>query len=90
MILVLTQKCKKVTLSFVGYFFVPCPLGGLKSVPGDVFRHAELINTFTGIFLRGPKIDFFLRGGTGNFAKNDQILKNFRVCIFLSVKSLWT
>ena len=25
--------------SFVGYFFVPGPLGGLKSVSGDVFGH---------------------------------------------------
>ena len=69
-----TQKCKKVTLSFVGYFFVPCPLGGLKSVPKDVFRHAKLIETFLRIFFQGPKIDFFLGGGTGNFAKNGQSL----------------
>ena len=26
----------KMTSSFVGYFFVPGPLGGLKSVPGDI------------------------------------------------------
>ena len=34
------------TLSFVGYFFVPVPLGGLKSVSGDVFGHTDSIGSF--------------------------------------------
>ena len=35
-----------VTLSFVGYFFVPSPLGGLKSVSWDIFRHTDSIGSF--------------------------------------------
>ena len=46
--------------SFVGYFFVPGPLGGLKSVSGDVFGHSHLIGS--RIFVVGPKIYFFVRG----------------------------
>ena len=30
----------------VGYFFVPGPLGGLKSVSGDVFGHTDSIGIF--------------------------------------------
>ena len=47
-------------------------LGGLKSFLGNVFGHTEL-TSFLGIFLGVQKSTFFLRGGTGNFAKNDQI-----------------
>ena len=67
--LVLTQKCKKVTLSFVGYFFVPCPLGGLKSVPGDVLRHAELIETFFRNIFSGSKNRLFPPWGYGQFCQ---------------------
>ena len=45
--------------SFLGYFFVPCPLAGLKRVLGDVFKHAELIDNFFRNIFRGPKNDFF-------------------------------
>ena len=31
------------TSSFVGYFFVPGPLGGIKSVSGDIFGHTDSI-----------------------------------------------
>ena len=53
------------TSSFVGYFFVPGPLGGLKRVPGDVFGYAESIGTYSMKILGGPKIEFFLWGGEG-------------------------
>ena len=36
----------KMTSSLVGDFFVPGPLGGLKSVQRDVFGHGESIGTF--------------------------------------------
>ena len=51
------------TSSFVGYFFVPGPLGGLKSVPGDVFGDADSIDTLPWIFVGGPKM--FFRYSTG-------------------------
>ena len=60
------------TSSFVGYFFVPGPLGGLKRVPGDVFGYAESIGTYSMKILGGPKIEFFLWGGKGNRANVDQ------------------
>ena len=69
----------KVTKSVVGYFFVPVPLGGLKSVPWDVFGHSELIATFFMQNFWGSKNRNFSSGGVGaigpiltNF---DQILK---------------
>ena len=33
--------------SFVGYFFVPGPLGGLKSVSRVIFGHTDLIGNFS-------------------------------------------
>ena len=75
----------------MGYFLVPCPLGGLKSFPGDVFGHAKFIDIFfRNIFSRVQKSTFVLCGGTGNFAKNDQSLKNYYVFTCHSFKSLWT
>ena len=38
--------------------------------PGMFSEALNLLTPFSGIFSRGPEIDFFLRGGTGNFAKN--------------------
>ena len=58
--------------------------------PGMFSEALNLLTPFSGIFSRGPEIDFFLRGGTGNFAKNGQILRKFQVCIFHSVKSVRT
>ena len=56
----------KMTLSCVGYFFVPDPLGGLKKCPGGVYGHAESIGTFLINNFLGPKFEFFpLRGGEG-------------------------
>ena len=58
-LLVLTQKCKKVTLSLVGYFIIRGPLVGLKSVPGDFYGPAESIDTFfLWILFVGP--NFFI------------------------------
>ena len=55
----------KVTKSVVGYFFVPVPLGGLKSVPWDVFGHSELIATFFMQNFWGSKNRNFSSGGGG-------------------------
>ena len=49
----------------MGYYFVPGPLGGLKSVPGDVFRHAETIGTFFMKIFLGSKNRFFSSSGVG-------------------------
>ena len=62
-------KVQKVTLSFVGYFFVPCPLGSLKRVPGDVFGHAELIETFNRNIFSGSKTRLFPPWGYGQFCQ---------------------
>ena len=37
------------TSSFVGYFLLPGPLGVLKSVSGDVFRHTDSIGSFLSL-----------------------------------------
>ena len=69
--LILTQ-----TSSFENYLFVPGPLGGLKSVQGDVSGHTDSIGSFERIFVFRPKMDFFPRGNSRVFfVKNDQILK---------------
>ena len=64
----------KVTKSVVGYFFVPVPLGGLKSVPWDVFGHSEFIATFLMQNFWGSKNRnfFLLGGGRGDRANFDQ------------------
>ena len=62
------------TSSFVGYFFVPGHLGGLKSVPGDVLGHAESIATFFMKNVWGSKNRFFSSGGVGAIGP---ILTNF-------------
>ena len=51
------------TSSFVGYFFVPGPLGGLKRVPGDVFGYAESIGTYSMKIFGGSKNRIFPLGG---------------------------
>ena len=40
--------CLTLTLisSFLGYFFFPGPLGGIKSVSGDIFRQTDSIESF--------------------------------------------
>ena len=78
-----TQKCKKVTLSFVGYFFVRCPLGGLKSVPKDVFRHVKLIETFFKNIFSGSKNRLFPPWGYGPFfPKMAKFCKIFKFAFF--------
>ena len=74
------------TSSFVGYFFVPGPLGGLKSVPGDISDTLIPLALFSWIFVGGSLIEFFPMGerggGTGGWGKNDQILKSvFFTCL---------
>ena len=58
--------------------------------PGMFSDTLNLLTLFLGISFWVQKSSFFLRGCTGNFAKNDQILKNVEVFIFHPVKSLWT
>ena len=53
----------------MGYFFVPCPLGSLKRVPGDVFGHAELIETFKRNIFSGSKNRLFPPWGYGQFCQ---------------------
>ena len=68
------------TSSFVGYFFVPGPLGVLKRVPEDVFGYAESIGTYSmKIFVGVQKSNFSSRGvgAIGPILTNfDQILKS--------------
>ena len=53
------------TSSFVGYFFVPGPLEGLKSVPGNVFGHIDSICIFFMNICWGSKNRIFSNGGGG-------------------------
>ena len=68
------------TKSVVGYFFVPGPLGGLKSVLDDVLGHAESIATFFLKNVLGSKNRIFSSGGVGAISpiltNFDQILKS--------------
>ena len=67
----------KMTSSLVGDFFVPGPLGGLKSVQGNVFGHAESIDTFFMNICWGSRNRIFSSGGggggRGDIANFDQI-----------------
>ena len=48
-----TSSTPTLTSSFVGYFYVPGPLWGLKSVPGDVLEPTDSIGTFFSEYLLG-------------------------------------
>ena len=61
------------TSSFVGYFFVPGPLGGLKRVPGDVFGYAESIGTYSMKIFGGSKKGIFPLRGRGDRANFEQV-----------------
>ena len=51
------------TSSFVSYFFLSGSSGGLKSVLGVLFSDTLInLEALKRIFLRGPKMDFFLKG----------------------------
>ena len=69
-------KVQKSDFILCGLFLCPLSLGKPKTCPGMFSDTLNWLRPLTGIFFRGPKLDFFLRGGTGNFAKNDQILHN--------------
>ena len=73
-----------------GLILYPVPLGGLRSIPGDILGQDGSIEALTGIFFLGPKIEFFAKGGWGQKVQNDQILKNFQVSFFHLFKSLET
>ena len=57
--------------SFLGYFFVPAPLGDIKRVSEDVFGSTDSIESFKKIFVFRPKIDFLPRGNPRFLVKND-------------------
>ena len=67
------------TSSSLGYFFDTGPLGGLKSVPWEVFGHSGSIGSLPMHNCRGAKNGIFSKGGAGTkwrkMAKIDQILK---------------
>ena len=67
------------TSSSLGYFFDTGPLGGLKSVPWEVFGHSGSIGSLPMHNCRGAKNGIFWKGGAGTkwrkMAKIDQILK---------------
>ena len=72
------QKTKRIFVfalmhapSFLGYFFVPVPLGDLKRVSEDVFRSTDSIGSFKKIFVFRPKIEFLRRGNPRFLVKND-------------------
>ena len=68
------------TSSLVGDFFVPGPLGGLKSVQRDVFGHGESIGTFFMNICWESKNGIFSSRGLGVIGPIltifDQILKS--------------
>ena len=61
----------------MGYFFVSGPLGGLKSVSGDVFGHVDSIGSFKKNICISSKNRLFSKGSVspGFLVKNGQILK---------------
>ena len=66
------------TPSFVGYFFVPGPLRGLKSFSGDVLRHTDSVGSFQKNICISSKNRLFLEGVSPRFlVKNDQIFHFF-------------
>ena len=50
------------TPSFLGYFFVPGPLGGLKPVSGDVFGSTDSIGSFKENIYFSSKNQIFAKG----------------------------
>ena len=60
------------TSYFVGYFFVPGPLGGLRKFSGDVFGYTDSIGSFLKNICRVSKNRLF----PGFLVKNDHIFKS--------------
>ena len=73
------------TPSFLGYFFVPSPLGYLKRVSADVFGSTDSIGSLEKNICFRPKIDFLPRGKPTALGKNEQILKNGIFHSFMSL-----
>ena len=63
----------------MGYFYDTGPMGGLKSVPWEVFGHSGSIGSLPMHNCRGAKNGIFSKGGADTkwrkMAKIDQILK---------------
>ena len=67
----------------MGYFFVPFPLGVLESVPGDVFEHAESIDTFFRNIFSGSKNRHFSSVGVrAILPKRTKFLKVLKLAFF--------
>ena len=69
--------CLTLTLTsfFMGYFFFPSALGGLKRISGDVFGHTDSFESFLNNICWGSKHRLFSQGSRV-FVKIDQILKS--------------